>query len=103
MNEVTLCGRIGSTYKERRSKSGQTYIAFAMEVETKERSSFRNIVHILCFRKPVVDYLKKLNVHEGTPVIVFGNVGSWGDEVKGTRIIQNAVYANKIYVIKTQA
>lgn len=100
-NEITLCGRIGSTFKEGRSVNGNRYIAMAMEIDNK--GEFRNVVHILCFKAPVIDYLKKMKVREGTPIIVFGGVGSWGDEIKGTQIVQNAVFARQIYVIKTQA
>lgn len=98
-NHITLCGRVGSSYKDGRSKSGNDYIAFAMEIET--RTEFRSVVHILCFNKDVIDYLRRLKVHEGTPIIVFGGVSSWASEIKGQRIIQNGVFAERIYVIKT--
>jgi len=98
-NDTTLVGRIGQTFKEGKSKQGRRYIAFAVEIETK--TSFKNVIHVLCFREVVINYLKGLKVHEGTPVIVFGSLGSWRDEIKGSVIVQNAVFADKVYVIKT--
>jgi len=106
-NQLTLVGRIGAAFKEGKTQAGGTYIWFPLEVESKQTANStennqRQSIHIMCFRKPVIDYLKSVKAHSGCIVIIFGFISSFPDEVKGKAVRVNAVNANEIYVVQTR-
>ena len=80
---------------------------FTLNVETRANANstennYYQTLHIMCFKKVVIDYLKRVNAHSGNTVIIFGFLSSFIDEARGKRSLVNAVNANKIYVVKTK-
>ena len=106
-NDLRLVGRMGGGFKSGTAQNGSPYIWFPLELESKQaqQSTDNNKyqrINIMCFRKPVIEYLKRVNAHAGNLVVIFGFISSFEAEVKGKQIISNGVNANEIYVIKTK-
>lgn len=106
-NDVILVGRIGQRLKYALSSSGNEYAYFAMEIENQTHSSewsseYNQILHIMCFKRNVVKYMKAVNAHPGNIVVVFGYCSSFSSEIKGKELLQNAINATEIYVVKTK-
>ena len=106
-NESILVGRVGSKIKEGKTQKGDTYIWFSLEIEAKTNATstdnnYHQNINIMCFRKPVIDYVKKVNMRIGCTVVVFGFVSSFVYEYKGKTIASNAINGNEIYVVKTR-
>ena len=105
-NIVILQGRIGSVLKESKTQNGGTFMYFGLDIESKANATstennYRQTLKIMCFKPKVIEYLKKVKAHTGTPVIVFGFMSSFYDEVHGKQVLVNALNANEVYVIKT--
>lgn len=106
-NILTLVGRIGSRIKEGKTITGGTYITFQLEIEsranaTSTENNYHQLIPIMCFKKNVIDYVRRVNAHYGTMVIVFGFISTYTDELKGNTIKANGVNANEIYCVKTR-
>ena len=106
-NECCFIGHIGSVIKEQKSQLGNPYVWFLVEIEarknaTSTNNNYHQMINIMCFKKQVIDYLKKVNAKQGNMVIIFGFISSVRTEVKGKPFTSNAVNANEIYVIKTR-
>lgn len=106
-NECVFIGRIGSKIKKGRTQNGDTYIWLLLQIESaananSTENNYHQKVHIMCFKKPVIDYLERVEAHTGNRIVIFGFVSSFPDEVKGKAVIVNAINANEIYVIKTK-
>lgn len=106
-NDCRFVGRIGSSFKEGKTQNGGSYIWFPLELEAKANASstdnnFRQSIHIMCFKKHVIDYLKRIRAHQGNTVVIFGFVSSFPDEIKGKNVVVNAINANEIYVVQTR-
>lgn len=107
-NQLTLVGRIGGAFKEGKTKNGETYIYFSLELQPKQtQNSTENnqdqVLHIMCFRKQVIEYLRKVKAHTGNYVVIFGFVSSFPDTIKGKDIRVNAINCHECYVLKTKA
>lgn len=107
-NQVTLIGRIGDAFKTGKTQNGSSYIWFPLNLEARANANstdnnYYQTLHIMCFKKVVIDYLKRVDAHNGNTVIIFGFVSSFSNEVRGKRVIANAINANEIYVVKTKA
>ena len=50
-----------------------------------------------------MDYLHKVNAHQGNTVIVKGYVSAFPNTVNGKDLITNAITANEVYIVKTKA
>ena len=110
-NEVALVGRIGKVVKFAKSpKSGSEYAYLMVEVENQTNAKnigdweheMHQALHVMCFRKPVIKYLKEIQAKTGNVVVVFGYVGSYLSEIKGKTMLQQTVNATEIYVVKTK-
>lgn len=107
-NNLTLIGRIGGAFKEGKTQNGGSYIWFPLDIEsrsnaTSTENNYYQTLHIMCFKKPVIDYLRRVNAHSGNTVVIFGFISSFPSEIKGKSLIVNAVNANEIYVVKIKA
>ena len=106
-NEVILVGRIGKVVKFAMSQSGNEYAYFMLEVENQNHSQeweseYYQTLHIMCFKKPVVKYLKDVGAKSGNIVIIFGYASSFLSEIKGKQVLQNSINATEIFVVKTR-
>ena len=106
-NDIRLVGRIGEIIKSGKTQSGGEYIWFPLEIEaranaTSTDNNYHQKIHIMCFKKMVIDYLRRVNVKQGNTVVIFGFVSSFPSEIKGKDILVNAINANEIYVVKTR-
>lgn len=106
-NDCRFVGRIGQRRKEGKTVKGEPYMYFEMDIEsrfnsTSTENNYRQSIPIMLFKKNVIDYLKRLNVHTGTPIIVFGFVSTYTDELKGITLKSNGINASEVYVIKVK-
>ena len=106
-NDIRLVGRIGERIKTGRTQNGGEYVWFPLEIEARANASstennFRQKIHVMCFKKPVIDYLRRVELKQGQGVVIFGFVSAFPSEIKGKSILVNAINANEIYVIKTK-
>jgi len=106
-NLVILQGRIGSVLKEGKTQNGGTFVYFGLDVESKSNATstennYRQTLKIMVFKPKVIEYLKKIKAHSGTPCIVFGFMSSFYDEVHGKSVLVNALNANEVLCIQTR-
>lgn len=107
-NFLTLVGRMGDAFKEGKTKTGGSYIYFSLELQAKqtqnstENNQFQTL-HVMVFRKPVIDYLKRVKAHSGNVCVVFGFVSAFKDTVKGKDVVVNAINGSEVYIVKTKA
>lgn len=104
-NLLILIGRIGAAMKEGTAKNGSRYLYFSIEIQSKqtansiERNQYQTL-HVMVFRKSVIDYLHKVNARQGNTVIVRGYVSAFPDNVNGKDVIVNAINGVECYVVK---
>lgn len=106
-NDCRLVGRVGGRIKIDKTQNGGDYVWFPLEIEAKSNSystdnNYHQTIHIMCFKKIIIDYLRRVRIKQGNTVIIFGFVSSFQTEVKGESMYVNAVNANEIYVVKTK-
>lgn len=102
-----LIGRMGGAMKEGTAKNGSKYIYFAIEIESKQTATSveRNqsqILHVMVFRKAVIDYLHKVGAHQGNVVIVKGYISAFPNTIKGKDLMTNAITGTEVYIVKTK-
>ena len=107
-NQLTLVGKIGGAFKEGKTKNGEVYIYFSLELQARQtQNSTENnqdqVLHIMCFRKVVIDYLRKVKAHTGNYCVIFGFITSFPDEINGKAVRVNAINAHECYIIKNKA
>jgi hypothetical protein len=107
-NQLILIGRMGAAMKEGTAKNGTKYLYFAIEIQSKqsansiERNQYQTL-HVMVFRKPVIDYLRRVRAHQGNAVVVKGYITAFPDTVNGKDVVVNAINGVECYVIKTKA
>lgn len=106
-NEVILVGRIGKNMKFAMSQSGNEYVYFMLEVENQTHqgewdNEYYQTLHIMCFKRNVIKYLKDVCARTGNIVIVFGYASSYLNEIKGKSMLQNSINATEVFVVKTK-
>ena len=106
-NEVILVGRIGKNLKFAMSQSGNEYAYFTLEVENQTHQGewdkeYYQSLHIMCFKRPVVKYLKDVGARSGNIVVIFGYASSYKSEIKGKELLQNSINATEVFVVKTK-
>ena len=106
-NQLTLVGRVGDRVKYDKGTNGKEYVYFPMLISARSTSkeyerNHNQIIHIMCFRDAVINYLKNVKMKPNSPIIVFGFISSYPSEIRGKQIIENGVLANEIYIIKTK-
>jgi hypothetical protein len=107
-NQCILVGRINGKVKEGRTQTGGSYVWMPLYIEARSNANstennYHQTIHVMAFKKTVVDYLNKVKARSGNKVIVFGFVSAFPDEIKGKAVTVNAINANAIFVIKTKA
>lgn len=108
LNDVTLVGKIGYNYKIAKASSGNEYVSFALEIEARENakeydSNYHQTIHVTCFKKPVIEYLKRIKAKQGNHAVVFGFVSSFPTEIKGKKVFVNTINAREILIAKTKS
>ena len=109
-NEVIIVGKIGQVIKYDKSKSGNEYAYFLVDVENQKNavnvggweSEMHQSLHVMCFKRQVLKYLKNVEAKTGNFVVIFGYVGSFVSEIKGKTMLQMSINATEIYIIKTK-
>lgn len=106
-NDCRFVGRIGSKKKDGKTVNGDAYIYFELEIEARSNANstennYHQRIPIMCFKPNVINYLKKVKARTGTPVVVFGFVSTYTDELKGITLKNNGINANEVYVVQTR-
>lgn len=106
-NIVILQGRIGTVLKESKTKNGNTFMYFGLDVEARSNAySTENnqsqTLKVMLFKPKVIEYLRKVKAHTGTPCIVFGFMSEFMSEVKGQQLLTNALNAHEVLCIQTR-
>lgn len=104
-NQIVLVGKVGSAVKRGKTQNGDGYLAFLLEIQSKETANssannYHQYISVRVFRAPVIKYLDKVGIHLGMPLIVFGFISSYQGEVKGKKIIANSVNGVEVYAIR---
>lgn len=107
-NQLILIGRMGAAMKEGTAKNGSKYLYFSIEIQSKqsansiERNQYQTL-HVMVFRKPVIDYLHRVKAHQGNTVVVKGYITAFPDTVNGKDLVVNAINGVEVYVVKVRA
>jgi primosomal replication protein N len=107
-NQLWLIGRIGAAMKEGTASNGSKYMYFSIEIQSRqtatsvERNQYQTL-HVMVFRKPVIDYLHRVKAHQGNTVIVKGFISAFPDTVNGKDVVVNAINGVECYIVKTSA
>lgn len=107
-NQCIFVGRINGKIKEGKTQNGGSYIWMPLYIESRANANstennYHQIIHVMVFKKSVIDYMNSVGARSGNKVIVFGFVSSFPDEIKGKAVTVNAINANAVFVIKTKA
>jgi primosomal replication protein N len=106
-NMLFLIGRIGAAMKEGTASNGSKYMYFSIEIQSKqtatsvERNQYQTL-HVMVFKKNVIDYLRKVGAKQGNTVIVKGYISAFPNTVNGKDLITNAITASEVYVVKVK-
>lgn len=106
-NDCRFVGRVGEHIKKGKTVNGEPYMYFDMDIESRYNANstdnnYHQSIPIMVFKKAVIDYLEKLKVHRGTPIVCFGFVSTYTDEVRGITLKSNGINASEVYVIKVK-
>jgi len=113
-NIVMLAGSVGDKIKWGKTKTGKEYCSFCLVVNSfsaelgdeNEESRSKAYIRLFVFnskKSKLVDYLKKVGLHQGQRLDVFGAITSYHTEYKGVSLVQNNIQVRDITVIKTKA
>ena len=103
-----LIGHIGAAMKEGTASNGSKYLYFSIEIQSKqtatsvERNQYQTL-HVMVFKKNVIEYLRKVGAKQGNTVIVKSYISAFPNTVNGKDLITNAITASEVYVVKTKA
>lgn len=107
-NMLFLIGRIGAAMKEGTASNGSKYLYFSIEIQSKqtatsvERNQYQTL-HVMVFKKNVIDYLRKVGAKQGNTVIVKGYISAFPNTVNGKDLITNAITATEVYIVKVKS
>lgn len=106
-NDCRFVGRVGERRKDGLTVNGEPYIYFEMAIESKfnansTENNYHQSIPIMVFKRNVINYLNKIGIHQGTPIIVFGFVSTYTNEFKSITLRSNGINANEVYVIQTK-
>lgn len=107
-NMLFLIGHIGAAMKEGTASNGSKYLYFSIEIQSKqtatsvERNQYQTL-HVMVFKKNVIEYLRKVGAKQGNTVIVKGYISAFPNTVNGKDLITNAITASEVYIVKTKA
>lgn len=108
-NQVILVGRIGGKLVERKAQNGSSYIFFPLSLENRDAAAdstdnnYSQDLHIMVFKKPVIDYMRKVKARSGNRIVVFGFMSAFKTEVNGKTIISNAINAIDVMIVKSRS
>lgn len=107
-NQVILVGRIGGKLVERKAQNGSSYIFFPFSLENRDAAdstdnNYSQDLHIMVFKKPVIDYMRRVKAKSGNRVVVFGFMSAFKTEVNGKTIISNAINAIDVMIVKSRS
>lgn len=106
-NMLFLIGRIGAAMKEGTASNGSKYMYFSIEIQSKqtatsvERNQYQTL-HVMVFKKNVIDYLRKVGAKQGNTVIVKGYISAFPNTVNGKDLITNAITGTEVYIVKVK-
>lgn len=107
-NIVMLEGRIHDDYKYKRTKEGREYATFTLLIRSFDKDFRDNTetkvdvkIRIMVFDHQLVQYLRKVNAHNGCMVSVFGRINSYRAERHGEYFTMNDVVVRDIHIMKT--
>ena len=106
-NDCRFVGRIGERMKKGKTVNGEPYMYFDMNITSKynansTENNYEQNIPIMVFKPAVIKYLEKLKVRVGTPIVVFGFVSTYTDELKGITLKSNGINCSECYVIQTR-
>lgn len=102
-NQVFLQGAIGDDYKYKKTQDGKDFATFTLLVSTKfHGADAQSMIRIMVFDQNLVQYLRKVEAHQGNRCSIVGSITSYSREIKGQNTIQNNVYVKDIVIMKTQ-
>lgn len=110
-NIVILEGLVGDDFKYGRTQDGKEYATFSLCInsfskemaDSTERTHSQAFIRIFCYDKRQLEYLRRVEIHRGQRVSVFGRLTSFKNEHKGISFISNNVVCRDITLIKMKS
>ena len=110
-NIVELSGIIGEDAKFGKTQDGKEYYTFTLSVnyfnkemsDSTERTHSQVFIRVFLYEKKQLEYLKKINVHQGQRAVIFGRLTSFRSEYKGNSFIAKSVVCRDIDIVQTKS
>lgn len=109
LNLCLLVGQIGNDYKYARCSNGKEMATFSLCLnafdkefaDATERTHSQTYIRVLCFDKKQIEYLRKVNAHQGQRAFVIARLTSFKNVYKGINYMSNGVVCRSITILKT--
>lgn len=110
--DLNLCffiGQIGNDFKFCKCSNGKSMATFSLCLnsfskefaDSTERTHSQTYVRVLCFDKSQIEYLKKVNAHQGQRAFIVSRISSFRNEHKGISYITNSIVCRSITILKS--
>ena len=107
INRVTLRGKISMKVKYSKTVDGNEFCSFNIEMNNNQQRTYDKTardtmfyLHIMVFKKEVVEYLKRNNAKQNDVVTIEGRLNCKRVEMKGIEFYQTNIIAHDIQITK---
>ena len=106
INRVELKGRISSDITTRTSKNGEPWLSFSVVTNEwydgiKKDKSIPTWTNVMVFADFLIEKIKKLGAHKGTPIWLIGKLYGNYREIKGSKFSAMSVVALEVECLQT--
>lgn len=107
-NNLTIVGRVGNTIKRAKNVNGGEYMWIPVEIQntlgaTSVNANFHQNLNCMIFNKRVIDYVDRVKLKVGAPILIFGYIAAFKQTIKGEDIVSHAINVTELYAIKTRS
>ena len=100
-NDMLIEGVIADDVTYKTAETGSKYCTFSIHTETREGSKIVPAnTRVFVFDQRCIDYLKRMNAHEGQRVSVSAYARTGKQDIHGKAIITTMVTVKDIHLIK---
>lgn len=109
LNLCLLIGQIGNDFKYMKCSNGKQMATFSLCInsfykelaDSTERTHSQTYIRVLCFDKAQIEYLRKVNAHQGQRAFVVSRLSSFKNEYRGNSFMTNGVVCRSITILKS--
>lgn len=110
-NIVLLEGVISDDYKMGKTSEGKQFVTFSLVLnsfskeyaDSTESTHSKNYIRLFIYDKKLIDYLTRIEAHQGQRASVFGRLSSTKTEYRGKNFMSNSVICRDIKIVKTKS